>query len=100
MPEFYYGVADPDSFGLSGIYILPLVLQNIWPLCGNWSWFIRKWCDLKAVYIGTNLKFGKEDYFRSFTTRNFFKYNQFALGYRLDFKIWIDWIWLNRNFLF
>jgi hypothetical protein len=23
MPEFYYGVADPDSFGLSGNFIYP-----------------------------------------------------------------------------
>jgi hypothetical protein len=39
--------------------------------------------------IGTNsdfqYKFGKGRLFTDFTTRNFFKYNQFALGYRLDF---------------
>jgi hypothetical protein len=42
--------------------------------------------DVKAAYNNnrTNLKYGKR-LFTDFTTRNFFKYNQFALGYRLDF---------------
>jgi hypothetical protein len=52
----------------------------------GWSWIIKIEDDVKAAYIiiGTN-KIWKGRLFTDFTTRNFFKYNQFALGYRLDF---------------
>jgi hypothetical protein len=92
MPEFYYGVADPSTFGLSGNLIYPFNAVSsstyMTPYAGIGAGFIKNNGDLKAVYniiVGTNLKFGKGRLFTDFTTRNFFKYNQFALGYRLDF---------------
>jgi hypothetical protein len=52
----------------------------------GWSWIIKIEDDVKAAYIiiGTN-KIWKEDYLRTLLLEIFFKYNQFALGYRLDF---------------
>jgi hypothetical protein len=92
MPEFYYGVANPNAFGISGNFIYPFNALSsskyMTPYAGMGAGFIENDGDLKVVYniiVGTNLKFGKGRLFTDFTTRNFFKYNQFALGYRLDF---------------
>jgi len=92
MPEFYYGVADPSSFGLSGNFIYPFKGINssefMTPYAGVGAGLVKIEGDTKAVYniiVGTNLKFGKGRVFADFTSRNLFKYNQFAVGYRLNF---------------
>jgi hypothetical protein len=57
----------------------------------EWELFYKNDGDLKAVYnivVGTNSKVGKGILYTDFTTRIFF--NQCALWFRLDFKIWID----------
>ncbi|UQD55039.1 hypothetical protein [Flavobacterium sp. K5-23] len=92
MPEFYYGIANPSSFGLSGNFIYPFnalkFSEFMTPYAGIGAGLIKINDDVKAAHniiIGTNLKFGKGRLFADFTARNFFKYNQFALGYRFDF---------------
>jgi hypothetical protein len=51
MPEFYYGVADPDFFGLSGNFIYPFkVFSSIDDaICGNWSWIIKIEDDVRPI---------------------------------------------------
>jgi hypothetical protein len=64
MPEFYYGVADPDSFGLSGNFIYPfkafLILQLMTPYAGIGAGIIKIEDDVSGYNNGTNLKYGRK----------------------------------------
>ncbi|MFD0834656.1 outer membrane beta-barrel protein [Mariniflexile aquimaris] len=89
VPEVFFAVSNPVSFGLSGNGILPFNINNsvVKPYAGAGIGFINIEGNAKVnanLIIGadTNLLNGK--LFVDFTTRNFFDYNQIAVGYKFN----------------
>ncbi len=92
MPEFYYGIANPGTFGLSANFIYPfnalIYSEFMTPYAGIGGGIIRDDGNIKLnhnIIVGTNLNIGKGRFFADFTSRNFSKYNQLAFGYRFNF---------------
>lgn len=92
MPELYYGIGGPSSFGLTGNVIYPFEKisseEFLIPYAGFGVGVIRNDGDVKLtqnIILGTNLKFLEGRLFVDYTIRNFFKYNQFSVGYRYKF---------------
>ena len=92
MPEFYYGIGNPSAFGISGNFVYPFKALKysdfMTPYAGIGVGGLRKDGDFKLnhnMIVGTNLKFGKGRVFVDYTSRNFLKYNQIAVGYRMSF---------------
>lgn len=90
--EQYYVVGNPTTFDISDNCIYPLNTVSsskyITPYAVMGVGFIKNDGDLKVVYnivAGINLKFGSGRLITDFTTKAFFKYNQFLLGYCLNF---------------
>ena len=92
MPEFYYGIGNPSAFGISGNFVYPFKAlkysEFMTPYAGIGVGGLRNDGDFKLnhnMIVGTNLKFGKGRVFVDYTSRNFLKYNQIAVGYRMSF---------------
>jgi hypothetical protein len=90
MPELYYGIATPSAFGLSGnfIYKFKEFSEGLTPYAGIGGGFSKIDGNTGLhhnILVGTNLKFLGGRLFADFTSRNFSKNNQIALGYRFNF---------------
>lgn len=91
MPEVFFGITDPVSYGLSFNGIRPFELgenSKFHPYAGAGVGFmkIRDYSKLNAnLIIGSYFNVWNGKLFVDFTTRNFFDYNQISVGYKIDF---------------
>ena len=92
MPEFYYGIANPGTFGISGNLVYPFKIMKdsdlFMPYAGIGAGVNKNDGEVKLAHnliIGGNLKFLGGRLFLDYTARNFAKINQVALGYRFNF---------------
>jgi len=97
MPETFFGFGSPSAFGIMAnvTHALPFLTKSdvIKPYIGAGVGFMKVGEEgnddkLKGAYnfiFGTYLDVWKGDLFVDLTARNFFKYNQLAVGYRFPF---------------
>lgn len=95
MPETFFGFGSPASFGITGNFVLPVVIKKLGPVTpylGAGAGFMQIAKDgddkLRLNYnfiFGTYLNVGKGRFYVDLTARNLFKYNQLIAGYRFPF---------------
>ena len=97
MPETFFGLGSPSSFGLMAnvTYALPILkkVEAVKPYIGLGLGLMKVSTDLdedklKGAYnfiAGTYLNVWKGDLYVDYTARNLFKYNQLIVGYRFPF---------------
>lgn len=91
MPELFLGATDPLSFGLSLNGIRPIQLKEdsqIKPYVGAGLGYMKIFDTGKLnanLIVGSYINVLDGKLYIDFTTRNFFKYNQLSVGYKLNF---------------
>lgn len=97
MPETFFGLGSPSSFGImaNATYALPFLTKSdmIKPYIGLGLGLMKVGDSedadqLKGAYnfiAGTTLNVWSGDVYVDFTARNLFKYNQLVVGYRFPF---------------
>lgn len=97
MPESFFGLGSPSTFGLSGnvLYNIDFLSKNpnIRPYVGLGAGMMKVGNDTDQdkltgtwnFMVGTTFNVWSGDLFADFTARNGFKYNQIIVGYRFPF---------------
>ena len=90
MPELFFGITDPFSYGLSGNGIIPINIKNttVKPYAGAGIGFMNIYGDNNFnanLIVGSYLNLLEGKLYVDFTTRNFFNYNQISAGYKFKF---------------
>lgn len=100
MPEAYFGIGAPTTFGIFGNLIYPIITETtsergLIPYAGLGAGFMQIEDDEEDgelnfrpavnLVVGTYLPFAGGRVFADFSTRNFFSVNQLTAGYRFNF---------------
>lgn len=97
MPETFFGLGSPSSFGLSAnaLYKLDIIkkVPNVKPYVGAGLGLLKvgdadNEDKIKGginLILGTSLNVMNGDLYVDLTSRNFFDYNQIVVGYKLPF---------------
>ncbi|WP_372754819.1 hypothetical protein [Mariniflexile sp.] len=89
VPELFFGISNPISFGISGNCIMPININNatVKPYAGAGLGFmnIKGVAKLNAnLILGANTNVLNGKLYVDFTIRNLFDYNQLAVGYKFN----------------
>lgn len=90
IPEVYYGVGEANAWAASANVIYPITIKNekFEPYVGlglGFGDFVDGLTGYYNVVLGAKLPFIHKNLYFDYTTRNAFEYNQFAVGYKLQF---------------
>lgn len=91
VPEAFIALGRRFGYGFSGNVIYNVSSESdspISPYFGLGLGLFKQHTSLKAgtnIILGTNLKMGNNSLFVDYTIRNFFRNNQFSIGYRFIF---------------